>query len=349
VHIERFDPLADTRFLRACHQIMEAARPTDHPSLPPQSFEGFASWWAHGGEPQQSWLARDGSGEPVGCYLLTLPERENTAMAGCGLVVTPTRRRAGYGTALLAHCADRARRASRSRLASTDATRTKVREGSPGAAFAAATGANRGLAELIRTQAIDAGLLTRLAGLRAAARQRSSGYELLSWVGASPDEHLGQVARVHAAMSDAPRDAGVQPQRWDAARIRKSETTAIAHGLRFYSVAARHSATGDFAALTQITTDPGMPGWGIQQLTAVLPEHRGHRLGTLVKIAMLELATGHEPGIRRILTGNAESNEHMNAINAQLGYQVSDVYRSWDLDLTAVGAHGPQVRATRVT
>ena len=139
-------------------------------------------------------------------------------------------------------------------------------------------------------------------------------------------------------MSDAPRDTGVQPQVWDAGRIRKSEEIAIEHGLCFYSVAARHDATGDFAALTQVATDPGMPGWGIQQMTGVLPQHRGRRLGMLIKIAMLELVSGHEPGIRRILTGNAESNEHMIAINAQLGYQVSDVYRSWELDLAATGS-----------
>ena len=338
VHIEQFDPLTDTQRLSVCHQMMEAARPADHPSLPPQSFEGFTNWWVHGGGPQQSWLARDDSGEPVGCYLLTLPEQENTAMAGCGLVVTPARRRAGYGTALLAHCADRARRASRSRLASTSSTRTKLRDGSPGAAFAAARGASSGLAEVIRTQDINADLLAGLASLRADAQQRSSGYDLLSWLGVTPDEHISQVTRVNATMADAPRDTGVRPQTWDAGRIRKSEEIATSHGLRFYSVAARHSATGDFAALTQIVTDPDTPGWGIQQITAVLPEHRGHRLGLLIKIAMLELATGYEPGLRRILTGNAESNEHMIAINAQLGYAISDVYRSWDLGLAAVGA-----------
>jgi hypothetical protein len=96
--------------------------------------------------------------------------------------------RAGYGTALLAHCADRARGAGRSRLASTNATRTKVWDGSPCAVFAAVAGANRGLAEVIMTQDINADLLARIASLRAGAQQVSSGYELLSWLSASPDE-----------------------------------------------------------------------------------------------------------------------------------------------------------------
>jgi GNAT superfamily N-acetyltransferase len=340
VQIEQFDPLADTQRLRQCHQMLEAGRPADHPSLSPQSFEDFTRWWAHGydGSPRQTWLASNGSGEPVGCYLLALPAQENTTMARCALVVAPARRRAGAGRALLAHCAAQARRAGRRRLASESTTRAKVREGSPGAAFAADMGASTGIAEVIRALDVDAGLLAGLASLRADAERHSCGYALLSWLGASPDEHIDQVARVNDAMSDAPRDAGVQPQAWDADRIRSLEQTAIAHGLCFYSVAARHLATGDFAALTQITADPGTPGWGIQQITAVTPEHRGHRLGLLVKIAMLELLTGCGPDVRRILTGNAGSNEHMIAINAQLGYQVSAVYRSWELDLAAAGS-----------
>ena len=314
---------------------MEAARPFDHRSLPPLSPEGFTAWWAHGGGRQESWLASDDAGEPVGCYLLVLPEHENTTMAECGLVVPPARRRAGVGTALLAHCAGRARHAGRSRLTSTGATRTKVREGSPGAAFAAAVGAGTGLAELIMIQDIDADLLAELASLLAGAEQRSVGYELVSWLGASPEEYIDQFLQVSEAMSDAPRDAGVQPQRWDSARLRNAEALAIGHGLCFYSTAARHRDTGEFAAVTRITTDPAMPGWGIQQLTAVLPAHRGHRLGIGVKIAMLKLLAEHDPGTHRILTGTAESNQHMIAINVQLGYEIGDIYRSWDLDLTA--------------
>ena len=41
---------------------------------------------------------------------------------------------------------------------------------------------------------------------------------------------------------------------------------------------------------------PEAPSWGFQELTAVTRPHRGHRLGLLVKAAMLEwLATGAIP------------------------------------------------------
>jgi hypothetical protein len=108
--------------------------------------------------------------------------------------------------------------------------------------------------------------------------------------------------------------------------------------LRFRTVAARHDATGELAALTQLCTDDGTPGCAFQQITAVAKEHRGHRLGLQVKAANQQL-TGDDPGVRRILTGNAGANKYMIAINEMLGFHVSDHYRSWDLDLAAdIGA-----------
>jgi GNAT superfamily N-acetyltransferase len=333
VRIDQFEPLADTDSMLACHRIMEAARPIDHPCLPPQSFAGFSHWWQLGGRPQQAWLARDDSGDPVAFYQLVMPDRDNVTVAFAGLFVSPARRRAGIGTALLKHCRDRARQAGRVLVASTDLTRTKVRDGSPGGCFAAAVGARTGLAELISIQDIGPDLPGRLEGLRTSVSRSAVGYGLASWRGPCPAEHLQQVAQVGAAMSDAPRDAGREPDTWDADRIMATEQRAADQGQHLYSVAARRSDTGEFAAITKVTADPGTPGWASQGITVVRPQDRGHRLGVLVKIAMLDLVIGHEPGVRHILTGNAESNVHMTRINAELGYKVSGVYRSWELDV----------------
>jgi GNAT superfamily N-acetyltransferase len=156
---------------------------------------------------------------------------------------------------------------------------------------------------------------------------------LLTWQGSTPDEYLADVARVHAAMADAPRDEGVEPSVWDVERIRRLDATAADHGVVFYSAAAHDSKSGEFAALTQICTDPGAPGWGMQQITAVLPEHRGHRLGLLVKVALLEWLAIQAPDVHRFSTDNAGSNGHMISINEQLGFAVVGGYRSWELDL----------------
>jgi len=329
LRLTQFDGASDPERLRACYEIAVAGQPYDTPNEPPDSLESFSIYWAHGfdDEPQETWLACSDDGEPVGCYLLYLPLRRNPEVASCWLYVDPKVRRAGLGTGLLRHCTDRARLAGRSRL------RGSARDGSAGAAFAAALGARGGIDEVRRTMDVGPGLQARLAQLRAAALPRGAGYGFVSWTGATPEGYLDEVARVRSAMSDAPHDAGIQSRQWDAAMIRKFDQEILGQGMRLYSVAALPGATGDVVALTQMVVDPATPDWVFQQVTAVLPAHRGHRLGLLVKIAMLDLLAEQEPAVRRAYTGNAALNAHMIAINEQLGFYVSDVHRSWEIDL----------------
>ncbi len=332
MQIEQFDPARDHEQARRCHDIVSACERTDDPAAPPRSLAAFTAWWSRGpaDDPRQSWLATPGAGQPgSGCYLLLLPERENTAIAGCSLYVAPEARRASLGTQLLAHSVLQARQAGRSRLS------CEVRDDSPGAAFAAAAGMTSGIAEVYRQLSVDASLQARLPALHAAAGQRSAGYSLISWTGLTPEEHMAGSMRLDAAMADAPRDDGVELELWDADRIWSFERTALESGQHFYSVAARHDQTGRLAAITQLRTDPGSPGWGFQAITAVLPADRGHRLGLLVKVAMLELLAEREPGLRRIVTGNAGGNDHMIAINEQLGFEIVSVSRRWELSLAA--------------
>jgi RimJ/RimL family protein N-acetyltransferase len=123
-------------------------------------------------------------------------------------------------------------------------------------------------------------------------------------------------------MNDAPHNPGFEANRWDAQRVREGDARGEAFGFRWYSVVAAHDATGQVAALTQVFVDPEDPDWAHQGLTAVPRTHRGHRLGLLVKTAMLQWLAEAEPRVRRIDTGNADSNKHMIAINEALGFRV---------------------------
>jgi RimJ/RimL family protein N-acetyltransferase/GNAT superfamily N-acetyltransferase len=328
--IERFDAKADTDSLRACHQIALACQPYDAPFLPPESFNAFKGEWAQGwglDEPSEAWLARDDLGEPIGCYLLRLPEQDNREVGFSNPMVRPDRRRSGMATALLAHCAERVRQAGRYRL------RSFAPDGSAGEAFARAKGAVGGIDEIMRTMDVDASLPARLGALRADAEPHAEGYEMLSWQAPTAEEHLSQIAELERVEEDAPRDEGMEPMAFDEDRIRSIESAMLALSVRYYTVVARHSASGQLVALTRIAVDPETPDWGFQQLTSVRREHRGHRLGLLVKIAMLELLAEREPALRHIFTGNAGANEHMIAINEHLGYHVAAVLRSWELNL----------------
>jgi GNAT superfamily N-acetyltransferase len=251
------------------------------------------------------------------------------------LLVMPGRRRAGLGTRLLRDAARRAAGQGRDRL--TAETRT----GLAGSAFAAAAGARPGLVEVRRVLELTDAPAGKLAGLRGTAEAASHGYSLVCWRGPAPDEYLEQVVAVANAMADAPRNPGEEPEVEDAERARHYERSAAEQGLHMYSVGARCDRTGELAGLTVLTVDPLNPSWGHQQLTAVSRAHRGHRLGLLVKTVMLQQLAQAEPVLRRIVTGNAGTNQHMIAINAQLGFRVLDEWQSWELDVAAVpGARG---------
>ena len=334
--VERFDAAADSASVRACYEIYRSGLPADDPLGPPVSARGFAGWLALGWteDPLETWLARDDSGQPCGWYVLTLHQRENRDRAHPHVVVHAARRRAGRGTALLQHAAGRAARAGRTVLD------LQTREGSSGVAFAGTFKARRSLASVRRVLALDRVPAGR-AGLRAGAEAAARGYTLRSWSGPTPEDAIAGVARVNAALADAPRADGEEEQVWDEARVRLDERRVAAMGLRPRVIAACAQATGELAALTQLCLDPGAPEWGFQELTAVARPHRGHRLGLLLKLAMLDLVAREEPQLTRIITGNDEGNDHMIAINEQLGFEVLDRWLWWELDVADVPPDPP--------
>ncbi len=330
MHIEQFDPRTDEDRLKAGHQITVSGRLEDDPNAPPVSLRRFRGWaygWAD--EPQQVWLATDDAGEPVGYYMLTLPERENRHNAFCSPVVALSRRRQGIGTALLVHAAGQAERAGRTLLMSD------ARVGSPGGAFAAACGARAGIPEIRRVLDVNADLHGKLAGLHAEALPHSTGYSLRLWSGFTPDELVGEACNLNNAMQDAPHDDSFEPLIWDADRLRAGERKNIELGFRSYSVAAMHDDSGEMAALTEVYVDPDVPEWAGQGMTAVTRPHRGHRLGKLVKVAMLEWLAETEPQLQEIQTFNAEQNQYMIAVNEDLGHRISDTFQGWEIDVAA--------------
>jgi RimJ/RimL family protein N-acetyltransferase len=330
--MEQFDAKTDDDRLAACHQIRVSGHAEDDPNVPEVSWRRFQARWRYGfaSEPIETWLATDDDQHPVGCYLLWLPERENRQNAFIAVNVARGRRRQGLGTALVGHAAGRAGQAGRTLLMSD------TRVGAPGTAFAQACGARAGIGEVRRVLHLDAGLLARVAGLRASAEQHAAGYSLRSWSGMTPAGLLEQVSALRNAMEDAPHDASFEPLRWDADRLRKEEQQDIEAGRRSNSVAALADDSGEMAALTRVyIDDPDQAGWAFQGITAVTRAHRGHRLGLLVKTAMLQRLSELEPQISAVETGNAASNQYMIAVNEQLGFRVTDTFQNWEIEVAA--------------
>ena len=309
---------SDRATTAACFEIVRAADAVDDPDGPPWSLKRLRGWLEHPTDPIEIWIAVDETtGAHHGWCFLRLPERENRDRVNASVDVRPSSRRRGIGTALLSHAAERAEAAGRSVLAG------EAFQGPAGAAFAARVGATAGLVEARRVLALGQIPAGRITDLRERASRAAAGYSLVSWDGRTPDEYLARCAEVENAMADAPHDAGEENEVWDADRYREQiDDLREARGRHVYTLAALHDASGEMAAVTAVEADPDNPAWGHQQLTAVIRKHRGHRLGLLVKTAMLDWLATAEPQLERIVTGNAAVNQHMIAINDQLGYEL---------------------------
>lgn len=327
--IERVDTRTDD--VRPYFDLYTAAQKVDDPQGPPTSFTDFRGdlIWGHGGDAPEVWLGwADRHARLLGGYALTLPARDNDHLGVVDLVVHPEVRRHGYGRALATHACDQIREAGRRLVVATPL------DGSPGLAFCDASGAARAAVELRNVLDLKDVDTASLHELLAEAQKASGGYSLLSWTGTVPTEHLGGVAVLRAAMSDAPvDDLEWGDEVWDAPRIREAEKRVAPTGLRVYSIVARHDASGELVAYTQLLVPAEHQGWAFQDDTVVLANHRGRRLGLHVKAAMLQWLTEREPEVSRIVTFNAESNDHMLRVNRALGFWTMDRWICCQLSL----------------
>ncbi|WJK41013.1 GNAT family N-acetyltransferase [Solwaraspora sp. WMMA2056] len=272
-------------------------------------------------------------GVPVGLIKIEYPLLDNLDNAGLDIQVLPEYRRRGVGRALYAYGVAQVRAAGRTRIMGHSPDTMPggvVRDPAP-TAFAQSLGAKSALVDVRRRLDIDTVDAAALDALLADSLPRAAGYELLTWAGEVPDAHLDDIAYLDGRLvTDAPMgDLQWEAEQVDAARIREFEAFRRAQGVRGYHVVARHVDSGRIVAWTHITC-PATPDWhAIQQITIVDPDHRGHRLGLIVKIENLRLVTRHEPALRVIDTWNADSNRHMIAINEAIGYRAVDIWQNW--------------------
>jgi len=177
----------------------------------------------------------------------------------------------------------------------------------------------------------------RLAELReAAAAAAGADYRTLTWTDRCPDAWVEGLARLESLMNTDAPVAGLKivEDPWDAARIRAAETATAQAGRGSLTTAVEHVPTRTLAAFTTMEYPRASPELVFQHDTLVVREHRGRRLGLLVKTVNLEQLAALRPGARRLHTWNAEENAHMLAINIALGFEPAGVYGMWQKSLT---------------
>jgi GNAT superfamily N-acetyltransferase len=158
-------------------------------------------------------------------------------------------------------------------------------------------------------------------------------YRLLSWSGPTPADLVDRMAELHRRMSiDVPlAGLDLEEEVWDAERIHDVDDHAIRAGQTVLWTVAEHLPTGQLTAYTALEVPPDRVGFAYQGDTLVHGDHRGHRLGMLVKAGNLEQLTALFPAVARVHTWNAGENAHMLAINEQLGFRAASYEAIWQL------------------
>jgi len=159
------------------------------------------------------------------------------------------------------------------------------------------------------------------------AQAHAAGYRLLVWQGDIPPQWLDDFAALRARVTiDVPMaNIETEEEVWDADRLTRNWQKVRSLGFQRLLVVAEDIASGHLVAFTQLSWHPDNPRCAYQGYTFVRGDHRGHRLGMLVKTAALQHLAVVNPTADHVQTDNASENSWMLAINHAMGFKLSSL------------------------
>ena len=295
-----------------------AGAAVDAPHLEPQSAEYHKVRLVYGWDNQGGTyllLARNPAGVAVGYAEVEYPRWDNHHIAGLGVEVHPDHRSdLTIADQLLARAEQLMRDDGKTSVigdawAGTDGAALWPRHGYT-QAFSSAQ-------RRIYTADLD---WEALDDLLATSEAASEAYDIVELETPAPDEWIPALLDLHRTMNDAPvDDLVIDDDVWTQERYRGMEDAMTNRGIVLERLVARRRSDGEFGGFTVVAVEKERPHLGFQDDTAVVGEHRGHKLGLRLKIEMLRRLRERHPAIGQIDTWNAESNTHMLAVNNALG------------------------------
>ncbi|MDG4761828.1 GNAT family N-acetyltransferase [Micromonospora sp. WMMD710] len=159
-----------------------------------------------------------------------------------------------------------------------------------------------------------------------------AGYHLEFFPGGPPDDLIEAYARAKAEVRDVD-DGELRPSSYDPQRLRDSLDTLHRRGMKPYIVLARHEQSGEVAGLTEVVVPAQHPTRADQYDTIVAQDHRGYGIDRAIKARMLLELRSSEPELVEVQTWNAQANEAMLKVNAELGYRPDRDWCEYSVDV----------------
>jgi mycothiol synthase len=332
--LKRFDPETATHedfiAVNTYGNLLRAESLPDDPPTPLEStIKSAKSWKTQTKQEIHFWHLWEGNeitasvGGFIGFY------DENRHMMQGGVNVLPPYRRQGIATRLLRKIVEIAEANERTLfISSTDSTVPA------GQLFAECVGADKGL-EFHTNQLVLAELAKALLqAWTSEAATKAKEFEMGLWTDTYPEEDIHDIAKLFEVMNDAPRgDLQVEDFTLKPEDLREGEASMKARGTERWELYVRHKPSGELAGFTSTYWNPDNPENLNQGNTGVLPKYRGHSLGKWLKAAMIQKVLAERPVVKRVRTGNADSNAAMLAINNALGFKPYIAEMAWQIEV----------------
>ncbi|QNE21724.1 GNAT family N-acetyltransferase [Kribbella qitaiheensis] len=264
----------------------------------------------------------------VGSMLFEYRLQDNLDTVEVEIDVPPAERRRGVGTALWAWATARAEELGRTIFQTEFGA---ADESAPGMVFATGLG--------FKVEHVEDHFVVplpydeaRLEALRKTAGELD-GYRLTSWAGICPPEYLQMYADLRTAMDRDVPTGGMTHELvpWTVERLQINQDRMFKNYLALVTMA--QTMDGAPAGYTLMFLPRESAEFAQQDDTLVLRDHRGHNLGTHLKLANLDQLAKHRSTQVWLHTWTSLTNAPMQKVNERFGFR--PVERYYELELTA--------------
>lgn len=326
--VREWDPrTASSAEIASLLDTLNAVLAADLPQDPPWRESSLREYLSEvmPGERRLSWVAQtepDGNGAP-GPILGQVQVLLLGDIGVLEVLVHPSARRSGLGRDLVRVAARRVYHEGFQSIG------VEVVGDTPAVAFYEALGFTR---EYVETRSVLDLSTVDWAELAEMATGIGAGYHLEFCPGGPPDDLIEAYARAKAEVRDVD-DGELRPSSYDPERLRDSLDCLHRRGMKPYIVLALHEQSGEVAGLTEVVVPAQHPTRADQYDTIVVQDHRGYGIDRAIKARMLLELRSAEPELAEVQTWNAQANEAMLKVNAELGYRPDRDWCEYSVDV----------------